>query len=172
MPTDRHTTIPNDSGPISVRFDDDPKLLNCKIARARCVRPFPGRLGYSAYRYLHRWMGFKTAGQYFRQIFGVVPCSGRPEAQSPRYIPKIGRKSGPAGLKPIPGTLITTCCFISLSLSFFLNTKNNDTLNIPGPQTILLHFSGQNTSWKSDLWPGSTIAQHRVNKRCPSCSPN
>ena len=27
VPTDRHTTIPNDSGPISACFDDDPKLL-------------------------------------------------------------------------------------------------------------------------------------------------
>ena len=33
VPTDRHTTIPNDSGPISKRFDDDPKLLNCEIAQ-------------------------------------------------------------------------------------------------------------------------------------------
>ena len=32
VPTDRHTTIPNDSGPISACFDDDPKLLNCEIA--------------------------------------------------------------------------------------------------------------------------------------------
>ncbi len=31
VPTDQHTTIPNDSGSISVRFDDDPKLSNCKI---------------------------------------------------------------------------------------------------------------------------------------------
>ena len=27
VPTDRHTTIPNDSGPIPAWFDDDPKLL-------------------------------------------------------------------------------------------------------------------------------------------------
>jgi hypothetical protein len=33
VPTDRHTTIPNDSGSISVCFDDHPKLLNCEIAR-------------------------------------------------------------------------------------------------------------------------------------------
>ncbi len=32
-PTNRHTTIPNDSGPISACFDDDPKLLNCEIAQ-------------------------------------------------------------------------------------------------------------------------------------------
>ena len=35
VPTDRHTTIPNDSGPISACFDDDPKLLNCKITQPR-----------------------------------------------------------------------------------------------------------------------------------------
>ena len=35
VPTNRHTTIPNDSGPISACFDDDPKLLNCEIARPR-----------------------------------------------------------------------------------------------------------------------------------------
>ncbi len=33
LPTDRHTTIPNDSGPFSACFDDDPKLLNCVIAQ-------------------------------------------------------------------------------------------------------------------------------------------
>ncbi len=31
--TNRHTTIPNESGPISASFDDDPKLLNCEIAQ-------------------------------------------------------------------------------------------------------------------------------------------
>ncbi len=34
-PTDRHTTLPNDSGPISSCFDDDPKRLNCEIAQPR-----------------------------------------------------------------------------------------------------------------------------------------
>jgi hypothetical protein len=33
VPTNRHTTIPNDSGPILACFDDDPKLLNCEIAQ-------------------------------------------------------------------------------------------------------------------------------------------
>ncbi len=34
VPTDGHTTIPNDSGPISSCFDDDPKLWkNCGIAQ-------------------------------------------------------------------------------------------------------------------------------------------
>ncbi len=33
MPTNRHTTIPNNSRPISAFFDDDPKLLNCEIAQ-------------------------------------------------------------------------------------------------------------------------------------------
>ncbi len=33
VPTNRHTPMPNDSGPISACFDDDPKLLNCKIAQ-------------------------------------------------------------------------------------------------------------------------------------------
>ncbi len=32
VPTNRHTTIPNHSGPISACFDDDPKL-NCEIAQ-------------------------------------------------------------------------------------------------------------------------------------------
>ncbi len=40
VPTNRHTTIPNDSGPISACFDDDPKLLNCVIAQ-----PSPGSGG-------------------------------------------------------------------------------------------------------------------------------
>ena len=37
VPTNRHTTIPNDSGPISACFDDDPKLLNCEIAQPSFV---------------------------------------------------------------------------------------------------------------------------------------
>ncbi len=32
-PTDWHTTIPTDSGPMSVCFHNDPKLLNCEIAQ-------------------------------------------------------------------------------------------------------------------------------------------
>ena len=40
LPTNRHTTIPNDSGPISACFDDDPKLLNCEIDQ-----PSPDRGG-------------------------------------------------------------------------------------------------------------------------------
>ena len=40
VPTDRHTTSPNDSGPIPACFDDGPKLLNCEIAQPR---PFPKR---------------------------------------------------------------------------------------------------------------------------------
>ena len=39
VPTNRHTTIPNDSGPISTCFDDDPKLLNCEIAQPSRVVP-------------------------------------------------------------------------------------------------------------------------------------
>ncbi len=35
VPTNRHTTIPDDSGPISACFDDDPKLFNCEIAQPR-----------------------------------------------------------------------------------------------------------------------------------------
>ncbi len=31
VPTNRHTTIPNESGPISVCFDNGPKLLKCEI---------------------------------------------------------------------------------------------------------------------------------------------
>ncbi len=38
MPPDRHTTIPNYSGPISVCFGDDPKLLNCEKAQPRKKR--------------------------------------------------------------------------------------------------------------------------------------
>ncbi len=33
VPTKRRTTIPNDSGPIPVCFDDDPKLVNSGIAK-------------------------------------------------------------------------------------------------------------------------------------------
>ncbi len=33
VPTNWHTTIPNDSGPGSACSDDDPKLLNCGIAQ-------------------------------------------------------------------------------------------------------------------------------------------
>ncbi len=32
-PTDRNTSIPNESGPILAYFDDDPKLLNCEKAQ-------------------------------------------------------------------------------------------------------------------------------------------
>ncbi len=35
VPTNRHTTIPNDDGPISASFDDDPKRPNCEIAQPR-----------------------------------------------------------------------------------------------------------------------------------------
>ncbi len=31
--TNRHTTIPNDSGPISACFDDDANLFYCEIAQ-------------------------------------------------------------------------------------------------------------------------------------------
>ncbi len=31
--TNRHTSIPNDYGPISVCLDDDPKLFNCEKAQ-------------------------------------------------------------------------------------------------------------------------------------------
>ncbi len=33
VPTDRHTTIPNVSGPIWACFDDDPKPSKCEIAQ-------------------------------------------------------------------------------------------------------------------------------------------
>ncbi len=33
VPTDRNTTIPCESGPTSVGFDNDPELLNCEIAQ-------------------------------------------------------------------------------------------------------------------------------------------
>ena len=35
VPTNRHTTVPNNSGPISACCDDGPKLLNCEIAQPR-----------------------------------------------------------------------------------------------------------------------------------------
>ncbi len=38
VPTNRHTTIPNDSGPVSACFDDDSKLLNCEIAQPNHAR--------------------------------------------------------------------------------------------------------------------------------------
>ncbi len=33
VPTNRHTTIPKESGPISACFGDDPKLLNSEMAQ-------------------------------------------------------------------------------------------------------------------------------------------
>ena len=33
VPTKGHTSIPNDSGPSSACFDEDPKLFNCEIAQ-------------------------------------------------------------------------------------------------------------------------------------------
>ncbi len=46
VPTNRHTAIPNVSGPTSACFDDDPKLLNCKIAQPSSGRVpvFSGRI--------------------------------------------------------------------------------------------------------------------------------
>ncbi len=38
VPTNWHTTIPNDSGTISACFDEVPKLLNCEIAQPRFGR--------------------------------------------------------------------------------------------------------------------------------------
>ncbi len=35
VPTNRHTTIPNDSRQISACFDDDPTFLKCEIAQPR-----------------------------------------------------------------------------------------------------------------------------------------
>ncbi len=35
VPTDRHTTVASDSGPISTCLYDDPTLLNCQIAQPR-----------------------------------------------------------------------------------------------------------------------------------------
>ncbi len=35
VPTKRHTTIPNDSGPMSACFDEDPKQINCEKAQPR-----------------------------------------------------------------------------------------------------------------------------------------
>ncbi len=35
VPTNWHTTIPKNSVPISACFDDDPRLLNSKIAEPR-----------------------------------------------------------------------------------------------------------------------------------------
>ncbi len=35
VPTNRHTKIPNDSGPISACVDDDPTILNCEIAHPK-----------------------------------------------------------------------------------------------------------------------------------------
>ena len=49
VPTDRHTTIPNDYGTISACFDDDPKLLNCEIAQPRTVEVDDSRLAVSCY---------------------------------------------------------------------------------------------------------------------------
>ncbi len=40
-PTDRHTTVPDESGPISACFDDDPKPLKCKISSAESSRRIP-----------------------------------------------------------------------------------------------------------------------------------
>ncbi len=39
VPTNRHTTIPNDSGPMLACFDDHSKLLNCEIAQLSAGRP-------------------------------------------------------------------------------------------------------------------------------------
>ena len=41
VPTNRHATIPNDSGPISACFDDGPKLLNCEMAQPSLRVPPP-----------------------------------------------------------------------------------------------------------------------------------
>ncbi len=35
VPANQHRTIPNDSGPISTCFDDDPEVLNCEKAQPR-----------------------------------------------------------------------------------------------------------------------------------------
>ncbi len=41
MPTDRHTTIPNDVGPIWACFDDDPKLLDSEMPSVAHLKPGP-----------------------------------------------------------------------------------------------------------------------------------
>ena len=38
VPTGRHATIANDSGPILACFDDDARLLNCEIAQPKKFR--------------------------------------------------------------------------------------------------------------------------------------
>ncbi len=78
--TNRHTTIPNDSGPISACFDDDPKLVNCEIAQPRPT-PFGG--GYESrgciltagkksaqmMYFMTRALGHKVAG--FESVYRV-----------------------------------------------------------------------------------------------------
>ncbi len=41
VPTNRHTTIPSDSEPISACSDDDPNLFNCEVAQPRLIRGYP-----------------------------------------------------------------------------------------------------------------------------------
>ncbi len=53
VPTDRHTTVPNDSGPGSACFDDDAKLAKLSDSSAELV--VPGSQGYPSpgYTWLH-----------------------------------------------------------------------------------------------------------------------
>jgi hypothetical protein len=37
VPTNWHTTIQNNHGPISARFDDDPNLFKCETAQPRWI---------------------------------------------------------------------------------------------------------------------------------------
>ena len=63
MPTDRRTTIPNDSGPISSCFDDDPKLSNCEILVAHLLSL---SIGYENYN-------------FYLGVFGQFPAELGPE---------------------------------------------------------------------------------------------
>ncbi len=64
VPTDRHTTIPNDSGPISACFHKDPKLFNSEIAQPSNLRFARGS------RFWPSWAG--VPGGEFRIMFDTT----------------------------------------------------------------------------------------------------
>ncbi len=94
VPTDRHTTIPKDSGPISSCFDDEPKHLNREITQPRLSGNDCGLCGRD---YFYVLFVFAVCGRIDRVRVGrweAFPLSG---THIPAVRPKTPRgvASGP-----------------------------------------------------------------------------
>jgi hypothetical protein len=88
--SDRHTTTPNNYGPLSACFDEDPKLLNYEIAQPR---------------YVQTNLSHKFVGTKLKHKIQYLPCRNRPQNVDPlrnmtiRTLPGIPLERGDQGKK-------------------------------------------------------------------------